>query len=260
MAERRERRSVLPKAMTPAATRLSDFAVGIYSKPGLGKTTMGSQFPKPIILDTERGTLGIECFRVEIGSWADFIAALDALAREPHDFRTVVVDTANALFDFLRRDVCEEYGVEDPGDVAHGRAWGKMSTRWKGAITRLRSLYRADGARVMPVIMLHEKRSEIREKKGQKVVDTGRYHIAPGLPPSARTILHGHVDFLLHGELDEEGKRILRSQPLKGAESDIEAKGRGREGAMLPDTFPMSFSALLEAFNRTLGAKPERSE
>jgi len=251
---RRPRRQLLPQAVTPPATKLSDFALGVYSPPGLGKTTLGNQFPNPVFLDTERGTLGIECYRMEIGTWGEFKGALDALATEPHDFRTVIVDTANALFDMLVKDVCAEYGVEDPGDVAHGRAWGKISSRWKDAISRLRALRRKDGTKVMPLLMLHEKRTEIRERKGSKTVDTGRFKVGPSLPPSARTILHGHVDFLFHGELQPSGDRVLRSQPVMGTEEDVEAKGRGREGAMLPDVIPMSFTSILHAFNTTLGS------
>src|SRR4051812_44233252 len=77
----------------------------IYGPEGTGKTSLGCAAPRPIVLMT-RGETGLETLidagRVpetphlpEIASWPDLLAAVTALATEPHDFKTLVIDALN---------------------------------------------------------------------------------------------------------------------------------------------------------------------
>ena len=79
------------------------------------------------------------------------------------------------------------------------------------------------------------------ERVGSRDVATGRHRVSTALPRSARNSLHSAMDFILRCEFTEENERVLRTQPLEGKRERIEAKARGHEGAMLPETVGMSY-------------------
>ncbi len=65
--------------------------VVMYGVEGIGKTTLASQFPKPIFLDTEGSTVHIDVDRVPnpndesdpvLRTWLDLIGAMHALIRD----------------------------------------------------------------------------------------------------------------------------------------------------------------------------------
>ena len=70
----------------------------IFGPEGIGKSTLAAQFPAPVFLDTEGGTHHLDVARLPAPkTWADVVAAIAALATEAHDFKTLVIDTADWL-------------------------------------------------------------------------------------------------------------------------------------------------------------------
>jgi len=80
----------------------------IYGDQGMGKTTLASEFPNPVVLQVEEGTpAGVEL--VSFGyleTYAQFIEALMSLHGEEHDFQTCVVDSFSALQKLLFEETC----------------------------------------------------------------------------------------------------------------------------------------------------------
>lgn len=67
----------------------------IYGPEGIGKSTLASQFPKPLILDTEDGTGQLDVDRVKCDDWSTLEGALHDLKRDRHGYQTVVIDSAD---------------------------------------------------------------------------------------------------------------------------------------------------------------------
>jgi hypothetical protein len=55
-------------------------------------------------------------------------------------------------------------------------------------------------------------------------------------------------------------ERILRTQPVENKRERVEAKARGSKGATLPETIEMSFTALADAFKKTLGTNTKEKK
>jgi hypothetical protein len=56
--------------------------VVVYGTEGIGKSTLASQFPKPLILDTEEGTHHLDVARVACHDWVTLEGAMLELGRD----------------------------------------------------------------------------------------------------------------------------------------------------------------------------------
>jgi hypothetical protein len=93
----------------------------IYGRGKMGKTTLASEFPEPIFIQTEEGEGEIEVttFKNEpLASFAEVNEALVALASEDHEFKTLVLDSVTQLEPLIWTEACLRNGwnsIEDPG-------------------------------------------------------------------------------------------------------------------------------------------------
>lgn len=105
----------------------------IYGPEGIGKSTMASQFPKPVFIDIEGGTHALDVARVQTPkSWAGLMQLLEEFAagRGPVGFQTLVIDTADWSEKMLKEAICAEAGVAALGDVAYGTLYQKLGAKW----------------------------------------------------------------------------------------------------------------------------------
>ena len=81
--------------------------IGVCGDPGTGKSTFASQAPAPVFLQCEEGTNEIDTARGPLlRTYADFTNAIAELINDPHDFKTAVIDTADALEMLMFEYVC----------------------------------------------------------------------------------------------------------------------------------------------------------
>ena len=89
----------------------------IYGSGGVGKTTLASLAPSPVVLDVESGSAFIDVPRVDgINSIEDLRAALDS-PEIVNGFQTIVVDSVTRVEQLLAAHVCATKRTER-GDVA----------------------------------------------------------------------------------------------------------------------------------------------
>lgn len=119
--------------------------VVLYAPEKSGKSSFGCFAPKPIFLMTagETGLLSLiesgqvpptDHFPEDFKTWGSLVAAVDALAKERHDYSTLVLDTGNGAENLLAADVCNEsFGGNwaDYNDYGRGirvatPVWGKF--------------------------------------------------------------------------------------------------------------------------------------
>ena len=241
---------------------MSEYSHAIYAPPGFGKTTWANSWPDALFAACEPGTAAMEAAEVEIRSWEDFIAFMDAIEREDHRWATIVIDTVDLLFHYCRASVCRDLGVGHPSEAAYAKGWDLLKDRWTGAINRASRLKTVDGRRMCALFIAHEKRTPLTEAQEGRVVDTGRSLVTTNLSASGRGVLHSAIDFLYHGEFAQvddpangiqKGDRIIRTQPVELPHARIEAKGRGSLENRIPDLLPLNFMALSRAFNNAFG-------
>ncbi len=92
----------------------------VYGSGGLGKSTFASEAPKPIILDVEGSTNNLDVERVAVQKFVHVREALHELATTKHGFKTVGIDTLDAMEVLLHKQICEEDNVSNIEKAAGG--------------------------------------------------------------------------------------------------------------------------------------------
>ena len=107
--------------------------IGIYGTGGIGKTTFAASFPKPVFILTEDGTKSLTTpiakFPV-LTTFDDVLTAMKTLARETHEYKTVVVDSITRLEPLVWEYVCglnNWKSIESPG---YGRGYVEAEIMW----------------------------------------------------------------------------------------------------------------------------------
>lgn len=88
----------------------------VYGKPGIGKTTFAAQSNKPIILDLEGSADYIDVPKATPKDYDQFMQLIDALLMENHEYKTVVIDSADWLEGFIHDDICKKSGATSISD------------------------------------------------------------------------------------------------------------------------------------------------
>jgi hypothetical protein len=101
--------------------------VVIYGTEGIGKSTLGAQFPKPLILDTEEGTHHLDVARVACHDWVALEGAMLELGRDRQGFETVVIDSADWAERHLIDHLLRKSGKRSIEDFGFGKGYTMLA-------------------------------------------------------------------------------------------------------------------------------------
>lgn len=158
----------IQKAPPPApATRgrmaLSNITQGKVERPPMvlligqekiGKSTWASKAPSPIFMDVESGTGHLDVKRMpQPETFEDVLEGLHALTTEPHDFKTLVVDTIDWVEPMIWKHVAKMNGVDSIESVGggFGKGYAAALDEWRRFLAALERLHKT---RNMGVILL----------------------------------------------------------------------------------------------------------
>jgi hypothetical protein len=164
----------------------------LYGVEGIGKSTFGSEAPKPIFIQTEDGLDEIECDRFPLATKLDDVfTSLKTLHTETHDYETVVIDSLDWLERLVWDKLCEQYSVASIEKVDGGYARGYMLalTMWRELLDHLNALR----ARGMVIILIAHSKVERFEDPESSPYD--RY--SPRLHKHAGALINEWCDAVL---------------------------------------------------------------
>ena len=98
--------------------------VVIYGPEGVGKSTLAGLTPEPVFLDTEGGTHHLDVVRFDsAATWEEITDSISQLAKSDHEFRSLVVDTADWLEKRLAEFLCRKSNMDSIEDFGYGKGW-----------------------------------------------------------------------------------------------------------------------------------------
>lgn len=113
----------------------------IYGNKGIGKTSITTHFPNPILLAFEPGFKGLKVNAKRIPNWEHTLAYIDALEKEADSERTVIVDTVDLMYDYAFDHECARLKISSPTEENDfGATWRKIRKMFRTQIERLLSL------------------------------------------------------------------------------------------------------------------------
>jgi hypothetical protein len=165
----------------------------IYGIEGIGKSLFSASAPKAVFLPTEDGLSEIDCHKFPLAKNLDSVfSALEALAKEDHDYQTVVVDSCDWLERLIFDEVCREHGARniERVDGGYARGYTHALTHWRKIINSLEEL--RDNKGMACILIAHSKIEKFEDPESSAY---DRY--SPRLHKHANALISEWVDAVL---------------------------------------------------------------
>lgn len=103
----------------------------IYGSEGIGKSTLASQFPEPLFIDTEGGTSQMDVRRIERpASWEELLDVINEVADDPDVCKTLVIDTADWAEAICTDYICKKYKQNSIESFGYGKGYTYLAEEW----------------------------------------------------------------------------------------------------------------------------------
>lgn len=111
-----------------------------YGSAGAGKTTAAIQFPKPYLIDTEKGAVNDSYVKLldkqggaifQTTDFEELIKEVKSLLTEKHEYKTLIIDPMTTLYNDLLDKAANEVGTE------FGRHYGEANKSMKHLLNLL---------------------------------------------------------------------------------------------------------------------------
>lgn len=196
---------------------LEQMTILLYGPPGIGKSTLASQFPRPLFFDCAGELTGISTYSVPVLSFEEFTEVSAALAEDAgKNFGTGVIDTMDVLGMYARAYANRRLGITHESDAEYGKGWDNLKNELYPRLAKLSALPTAG-----LIMISHAKTVEIKTTREayDKSMPTLTGGIRDGVLRAADLVL-----FIDWGDDDEESRTIY-TKPHKYHE----AKERGEQ-------------------------------
>lgn len=225
----------------------------IYGPEGIGKSTLASHAPSPLFLDTEMGTGQLEVDRLDVTMLDHIGATVNALLNEQHEYKTVVVDTADNLWRLCADAVCAENKWPDIEKPGFGKAYAMASDRFRVVLSWFDRLIDRG---VNVVIVSHAKVDKVNPPDN---AEYSKYCIKVSAPTkqaeASREFLKEWCDCLLFCNFDmtvsSTGKAIGNHERVVNTVPAPAWEAKNRYG--LPEAMPMTAETMQEIFKAAQG-------
>ena len=191
---------ILPSITRRDLNAVTKRVIWLYGAPFSGKTWFANQFPNPLMLNTDGNIKFVDApfipikDKVEMNgrltnrtfAWAIFKDVVSELEKKQNEFKTIVVDLTEDVYEACRLYMYDQLGITHESDDSY-RAWDKVRTEFLSVIRKVTNL---DYENI--ILISHEDTSrDLTRKGGDKVTA-----IKPNIQEKIANKIAGMVDIV----------------------------------------------------------------
>ena len=225
---------------------LSGYITYIYGPGGAGKTTFGSETPKPLLLAFEKGYNAIPgIIAQDITTWGELKQVLRDLKKPEVKamFSTIIVDTVDISSQLCEKYLCNQLGIENIGDGGWAtNGWAKVKREWE-------QTFRAVTMEGYALVFI----SHSKDKTFTRKDNTSYNQIVPSCSTAYNEIIKNMSDIMGYIEVEHgERKLILRSN-----DESVDCKCRFKH---IEPEIIFGYQNLVDALNRAIDAEANATD
>ena len=227
---------------------LSGYITYLYGPGKIGKTTFGSQMPKPLLLAFEKGYNAIPNIQAQdVSTWSEMKQILRQLKRPEvkQRFQSIIIDTIDIAAAACEKYIIDQNNVDTLNQIPYGQGWVQVKRE-------LESTFRAVTQLGYAVLFIsHDKDKTFKRQDG-----TEYNQVVPTLSNSYNEIIKNMVDIYGYAHLIVKEGVPVRVLTLRSFDGTIDCGSRFRY--MEPEV-KFSYNSLVDALNRAIDEEAKRA-
>lgn len=238
--------------------------VVIYGPEGVGKSTLASNFPKPLFIDTEgsTGNLNVNRFEDKPTSWTMLINYIEYVKQNPQICETLVVDTMDWAERLCVEDVLNTHDKKGIEDFGYGNGYVYVFEAIGRFLNLLQELIDKDICNVVLNCHSHLKKFEQPDEAGSY----DRYELKLGKKTGSQTapLVKEWADMILFCNYetyavaaDKDGKKFKAQGGQRVMYTTHHPCWDAKNRAGLPPKLPLEYAQIAHVIEHTSAASSQ---
>lgn len=232
--------------------------VVIYGPEGIGKTSLASRFPDPLIIDTEGGTAHMDVRRIDKPeTWEELLQIVKEVAATSGICQTLVIDTADWAEQLVTTYLCNKYKQNSIESFGYGKGYTYLAEEFARLLSAC-DLVISAGINV--VITAHAKMRKFEQPDEMGAYDRWELKVSKQVAPLLKEwcdylFFCNYQTFVVTSETNtakaQGGKRVIYTTHHPA----WDAKTR----EPLPDVIDLDFRKIAHLFTKKADSAPAQA-
>ena len=217
---------------------LSGYITYLYGAPKVGKTSLGVEMPKPLLLAFERGYNALPgVMAQDITSWSEVKQTLRELKKPEVKelFSTVIIDTVDIAASYCEKYICGQNSVNAIGEIPYGQGWNMLKKEFEDVFRTIAQLGYA------VCFIAHYKEGTFKKADG-----TEFSIIRPSVSDTYNRIIENMADLYGYMYIDNTNGDSTRKIKLRSQDGSVACGCRFK---YMIEEIPADYKALVKALN-----------
>lgn len=228
--------------------------VVIYGPEGIGKSSLASNFPKPVFSDTEGSTKELDVDRLpKPSSWTMLKQQVEWVKQQTGRFKTYIIDTIDWAEMLCVEYVCAQHGKKGIEDFGYGNGYVYVKEEFGRFLNLLSELIEVG---INVVLVAHSQIVKFEQPDEMGAYD--RYQLKLGKKTSSQTapLVKEWADMVLFINYktisvatDKEGRKYKAQGGARTVYTTHHPAWDAKNRHGLPDEFPLDYAHIAHIFN-----------